>query len=90
MITRLDQPDGSVLGSSVTGDVTKEDCEVMVPAVERAISDFGTINLLIDPYAKEAKYFEQMNPAWAWAKPQSTDEPPTVVLDAMIHGPRGS
>jgi hypothetical protein len=115
MITRLDQSDGKVLGFAASGDVTKDDYSVLVPAVERAISEYGSISLLIDLrefhwekvdawasdldfgrelhdkiarmaivgdhtwqkylarlaqpfYAKEAKYFEQADSAWAWVK----------------------
>jgi hypothetical protein len=115
MITQLDQSGGKVLGFAASGDVTKDDFAVLLPTVEKAISEYGSISLLLDLrdfhwekvdawasdmrfgrelhdkiermaivgdhtwqkhlarlaqpfYAKEAKYFEQADPGWAWVK----------------------
>ncbi len=47
-IMPIDHSGGSALGFRVTGDVTKDDYEVLTPAVAAAIDEHGTVNLLID------------------------------------------
>ena len=48
MIKQLDQSNGSVLGFEISGDVTKDDYAVLTPAVEKAVSEYGSIRLLLD------------------------------------------
>jgi len=114
-ITTMDASDGSCLGFSVSGDVTKADYEVLAPAVGAAVDQYGSIELLIDLsdfhtekanawgadlhfgheyhhkinrlaivgnktwqkhlaglaspfYAKDSKFFENTDDAWAWLK----------------------
>jgi hypothetical protein len=48
MIQTMEQSKDNVLGYRVVGDVTKEDYTVLVPGVEAAVKQYGTIRLLID------------------------------------------
>jgi catechol 2,3-dioxygenase-like lactoylglutathione lyase family enzyme len=47
-ITSLDRSAGNTLGFEVSGDVTKADYQVLTPAVAAAVSQHGTVNLLLD------------------------------------------
>ncbi|MEZ5170629.1 MAG: STAS/SEC14 domain-containing protein [Acidimicrobiia bacterium] len=44
----MDRSSGSTLGFKVSGDVSKEDYAVLTPAVEAAVADTGSVNLLCD------------------------------------------
>ncbi len=48
MIETLPNSVGSTIGFRVSGVVEKSDYEVLVPAVESAVADHGTIQLLLD------------------------------------------
>lgn len=48
MITKLDRSQGNTLGFAVSGDVTKADYDVLVPAVEAALTDADSVRLLLD------------------------------------------
>ncbi len=48
MIEMMDRSSGSTLGFKVSGDATKEDYAALTPAVEAAIADSDSANLLID------------------------------------------
>lgn len=47
-ITAQDRTRGKNLAFSVSGEVTKEDYDVLTPAVAEAIDEHGSVNLLID------------------------------------------
>lgn len=47
-ITRSPRSAGKVLGFEVSGEVTTQDYEVLTPAVEAAVREFGTVRLLCD------------------------------------------
>ena len=48
MIEQLSHSAGSALGFRVSGVVTKDDYEVLVPAVEKVVADSGEAHLLLD------------------------------------------
>ena len=48
MLETMDQSSGKVLGFKMIGDVTKADYETLDPAVEAAVKQHGSVNLLID------------------------------------------
>lgn len=48
MIEKFDRSSGSTLGFKVSGDVTKDDYDVLTPAVESAVAGRGSVNLLLD------------------------------------------
>jgi len=47
-ITTMERSGGSTLGFKVSGDVTKADYAVLTPAVEKAVAQHGTVNVLLD------------------------------------------
>lgn len=47
MFTILDQSSGNCIGFKVSGKAQKEDYEMLLPELEKAISTYGTINLLV-------------------------------------------
>ncbi len=47
-ITTMDRSGGNTLGFKVSGDVTKADYEVLTPAVEKAVGQHGSVNVLLD------------------------------------------
>ena len=48
MIEAMDRSTQTVLGFKVSGTVTKDDYEVLTPAVEAAIDANGSVSLLLD------------------------------------------
>ncbi|MFV0458357.1 MAG: STAS/SEC14 domain-containing protein [Actinomycetales bacterium] len=48
MITQLTRSHDNILGFGVEGDVTKEDYQVLVPAVQAALESHATVSLLLD------------------------------------------
>ena len=48
MISRLEQSGGKNLGFQVSGDVVKADYDVLVPATQAVVDEFGSVNLLLD------------------------------------------
>ena len=48
MIETMDRSTQTVLGVKVSGTVTKDDYEVLTPAVEAAIDANGSVSLLLD------------------------------------------
>ena len=48
MIETMDRSTQTVLGFKVSGTVTKDDYEVLTPAVEAAIDANGSVSLLLD------------------------------------------
>ncbi len=48
MLETMDKSSGSTLGFKLIGTVTKADYSTLDPAVEAAIKQHGTINLLLD------------------------------------------
>ena len=111
----MDRSSGNTLGYRMSGDVTKADYETLDPAVDAAVKEYGSVNLLLDLsdfhwekasawssdikfgqtykdkidkmamvshaswakhlaklaepfYAKEIKYFENVDDAWDWLK----------------------
>jgi hypothetical protein len=48
MIETMERSTGSVLGYKISGDMTKSDYQTLVPAVEAAIKEHGSISLLLD------------------------------------------
>ena len=48
MIETMDRSTQTVLGFEVSGTVTKDDYEVLTPAVEAAIDANGSVSLLLD------------------------------------------
>ena len=47
MIEVLPQSEGSAIGFKISGKVTSEDYDFLLPKIDEAIKDFGSINLLI-------------------------------------------
>ncbi|GAA1856556.1 STAS/SEC14 domain-containing protein [Microbacterium koreense] len=47
-IALSEKSSGNVLGFVVTGDITKEDYEVLTPAVEKAVEEHGRVRLMLD------------------------------------------
>lgn len=47
-ITTMDRSQGNTLGFKVSGEVTKADYEVLTPAVEQAVNQHGSANVLLD------------------------------------------
>lgn len=48
MIERLPESSGNVLGFRVSGDVGKDDYEVLVPAVTEVVDTHGSVRLVLD------------------------------------------
>jgi len=48
MLETLDKSSGNVIGYKIVGDMTKEDYATLDPAVDAAINQYGSINLLLD------------------------------------------
>jgi hypothetical protein len=48
VIAELDGSSGNALGFAVTGDVARDDYDVLTPAVEQAVDRFGSAKLLLD------------------------------------------
>ena len=48
MIETMERSTDSVLGYKISGDMTKSDYQTLVPAVEAAIKEQGSISLLLD------------------------------------------
>ena len=48
MIERLERSSGAVLGFAVSADVTRDDYDVLTPAVQSAVTEFGEVQLLLD------------------------------------------
>jgi hypothetical protein len=48
VLEKLDGSAGRNLGYRISGDVTREDYDVLRPQTEAAINDFGSVNLLCD------------------------------------------
>jgi len=48
MIETMDKSSGNTLGYKAVGDVTKADYETLMPAVEAAVDQYGSVNLLLD------------------------------------------
>ena len=48
MLETMDKSSGNVLGFRMIGDVTKADYETLDPAVEAAVKQYGSVNLLFD------------------------------------------
>ena len=48
MISTMDRSSGSVLGFTISGNVTKADYQTLDPAVEAAIAKHGSVSLLFD------------------------------------------
>ena len=61
MIETMDRSTQTVLGFKVSGTVTKDDYEVLTPAVEAAIDANGSVSLLLD---LTGFYWEKVS-AWA-------------------------
>ena len=61
MIETMERSTGNILGYTVTGDMTKADYQTLVPAVEAAIKDHGSVSLLFD---LSGFHWEKVN-AWS-------------------------
>ncbi len=48
MIEQMDRSSGAVLGFTVSGDVGRADYDVLTPAVESAVNEFGDVHLVLD------------------------------------------
>jgi hypothetical protein len=48
LIEKLGESSGNMIGFKLTGTITKDDYDVMVPEVEKLIKEHGNIRLLID------------------------------------------
>jgi hypothetical protein len=48
MLETMDKSSGNVIGYKIVGDMTKEDYATLDPAVDAAINQYGSINLLLD------------------------------------------
>jgi hypothetical protein len=48
MIETMERSTGSVLGYKISGDMTKSDYQTLVPAVEAAVKEHGSISLVLD------------------------------------------
>lgn len=48
MIEELDGSTGRNLGFRISGDVTRDDYDVLRPDTESAIADYGSVNLICD------------------------------------------
>lgn len=48
MISTMERSSGDKLGFVVSGNVTKADYQTLVPAVEAAIEEFGSVSLVLD------------------------------------------
>jgi predicted acylesterase/phospholipase RssA len=61
MIETMERSTGKILGYTISGDMTKADYQTLVPAVEAAIKDHGSVSLLFDMTAFR---WEKVN-AWS-------------------------
>jgi len=48
MLETMDESSGNILGFKMIGDVTKVDYKTLDPAVEAAVKQYGSVNLLFD------------------------------------------
>lgn len=48
MIKQLPRSSGNVLGFALSGDVSKDDYDQLIPAVTAALTEYGSIRLLCD------------------------------------------
>lgn len=48
MLETMEESSGNVLGFKMIGDITKADYETLGPAVEAAVTQYGSVNLLLD------------------------------------------
>lgn len=48
MIEQMDKSQGNTLGFKLSGDINKADYDVLVPAVQAAVDQAGSVSLLLD------------------------------------------
>ncbi|MEZ5238337.1 MAG: STAS/SEC14 domain-containing protein [Microthrixaceae bacterium] len=58
MIEQLPVSHGALLGFEVTGEVTRSDYDVLVPAVQAKVDEFGSVRLMLDLHDFESEKAE--------------------------------